>query len=652
MSLMASAVMAGSLMMTGAFAEEANTYEQPALNPRVKSIIEAEGYQFIDLNGNGALDVYEDWRLDADTRAADLVSQMTVREKIAQMQHPTYLPRSDGKIAPYLEKYCSDYGIGMLLIRELNSVKTAAETMNAVQEYAEASRLGVPVLVSMDSVHGLSYVSGATVTGHNLALAATRDENLVTRLAEIARDEHIAIGVRMTLSPESDIASEPRWGRVMETFGEDPDLVTQMVRAQIVAFQNGEDGLNAEGIVACIKHFPGAGPQMDGKDTSPIVSDEETLQIHLKPYYAAIEVNVGSVMPYYSVPLALDMENSAIGSKAALQDLLREQMGFEGIIQTDWGMIWAIQEGLGTMTGEEVSDEEAIIIGVTQSRVDGIGGESIRLIDQMEEMTAEGKIDEDILTAAATRIVKAKFELGVFENPYCDVDYAVSFVGNEEHTAVNLEAAEKAMTLLKNDGALPLKQDAGQNILVCGPRAGDMMSLVGGWSSEQEGLTIAAAIEEYAGASDTVTYIADDVTAIAEAAKDADVVIVSVGEPSYQHDPPWGYDTLEITSSQQEILEAVKANTKGQIITVVTGGRPYILTWCDENTNAILEAYYPGQQGGIAIAETLFGLNNPTGKTPMQFPRDMASVNEQSGDVSFDLENPLYDYGWGLSYDN
>ena len=652
LSLLTALTVAGSLMIPGAVAEVEQSYVQPELNPRVKSIIEADGYQFIDLNGNGSLDVYEDWRLDADTRAADLVGQMTVREKIAQMQHPTYLPRSDGKIAPYLEKYCSDYGIGMLLIRELSSVQTAAETMNAVQEYAEASRLGVPVLVSMDSVHGLSYVSGATVTGHNLALAATRDEELVTRLAEIARDEHIAIGVRMTLSPESDIASEPRWGRVMETFGEDPDLVTQMVRAQIVAFQNGEDGLNPDGIVACIKHFPGAGPQMDGKDTSPIVSDEETLQIHLQPYYAAIEVNVGSVMPYYSVPLALDMENSAIGSKAALQDLLREQMGFEGIIQTDWGMIWAIQEGLGTMTGEEVSDEEAIIIGVTQSRVDGIGGESIRLIDQMEELTAEGKIDEDILTAAATRIVKAKFELGVFENPYCDVDYAVSFVGNEEHTAVNLEAAEKAMTLLKNDGALPLTQDAGQNILVCGPRAGDMASLVGGWSSEQEGLTIAAAIAAYAGDSDTVTYIADDVVAIAEAAKDADVVIVSIGEPSYQHDPPWGYDTLEITSSQQEILETVKANTKGEIITVVTGGRPYILTWCDENTNAILEAYYPGQQGGIAIAETLFGLNNPTGKTPMQFPRDMDSVNEQASDVSFDLENPLYDYGWGLSYDN
>ncbi len=639
-------------MMTGlAFAEEATaTYEQPTLTPHSKSVIEVDGYQFIDLNGNGTLDVYEDWREDAETRAADLVSQMTVREKIAQMQHPTFLPRSDGKIPSYLEKWCNIEGIGMLLIRELNSVEAAATTMNTIQEYAEASRLGVPVLVSMDSVHGLSYVTGATVTPHNLALAATRDEELVTKLAEIAREEHVAIGVRMTLSPEADIASEPRWGRVMETFGEDPDLVTQMTVAQVVAFQNGRDGLNNGSIVACMKHFPGAGPQMDGKDTSPIVSTEETLQTHLKPYLAALEVNVAAIMPYYSVPLALDMENSAIGSKATLQDLLRDELGFEGIIQTDWGMIWAIQEALGTMTGEEISDEEAILIGVTQSRVDGIGGESIKLIDYMEQYYNEGKIDEDILTAAATRIVLVKFQMGMFENPYCDVEYAVSYVGNEENQAVNLEAAEKAMTLLKNDGILPLDANAEQTILVCGPRAGDMDSLVGGWSSQQEGLTIADAIAEYAGEKTTVIYEAEDVARIAELAQDADVIIVSVGEPSYQHDPPWGYDTLEITASQQEILETAAASGR-PVITVVTGGRPYILTWCDENTNAILEAYYPGSQGGIAIAETLYGINNPTGKTPIQFPRDMESVNNQEGDVSFDLENPLYDYGWGLSYD-
>ena len=648
-SLLGAAAMTAS-MLTGISFAEGETYTQPTLNPHSKSVLEVDGYQFIDLNGNGELDVYEDWRQDAETRAADLVSQMTVREKIAQMQHPTYLPRADGKIAPYLKNYCSEYGIGMLLIRELNSVEAAATTMNTIQEYAEASRLGVPVLVSMDSVHGLSYVSGATVTPHNLALAATRDEALVTKLAEIARDEHLAVGVRMTLSPEADIASEPRWGRVMETFGEDPDLVTQMVTAQVVAFQNGRDGLNTGSIVACMKHFPGAGPQMEGKDTSPIISSEETLQIHLKPYYAALEVNVASIMPYYSVPLALDMENSAIGSKATLQDLLRDEMGFTGIIQTDWGMIWAIQEALGTMTGEEVSDEEAILIGVTQSRVDGIGGESIRLIDLMEEYTQEGKIDEAILTAAATRIVKVKFEMGMFENPYCDVDYAVSFVGNEENQKVNLQAAREAMTLLKNDGALPLNPDAKQTILVCGPRAFDTDSLVGGWSSAQDGLTIADAVAAYAGENTTVLTEKEDVEVIKELAQRADVIIVSIGEPSYQHDPVWGYDTLEIVQSQQEILEAAVASGK-TVITVVTGGRPYILTWCDENTNAILEAYYPGAKGGIAIAETLFGMNNPTGKTPMQFPRDMESVNAQEGDVSFDLENPLYDYGFGLSYE-
>lgn len=648
-SMVGAAVLAGSMMLSPAMAE-GEVPVQPMLNPRVKAIIEQDGYQFIDLNSSGTLDVYEDWRKSADERAADLVGQMTVREKIAQMQHPTFLPREDGKIPSYLQKWCEREGIGMLLIRELNSVEAAATSMNVIQEYAEGSRLGVPVLVSMDSVHGLSYVTGATVTGHNLGLAATRDKELVTKLAEMARDEHLAIGVRMTLSPEADIASEPRWGRVMETFGEDPDLVTDMTVAQVVAFQNGAEGLNEGSIVACMKHFPGAGPQMEGKDTSPIISSEESLETHLKPYKAAIGAGVASIMPYYSVPLALDMENAAIGSKATLQDLLRDTMGFEGIIQTDWGMIWAIQEALGTMTGEEVSDEEAILIGVTESRVDGIGGESINLITQMEELTAAGKIDEAILDAAATRIVKAKFEMGTFENPYCDVEYAVNFVGNEEHTALNLEAARKSMTLLKNDGILPLDPNAKQTILVCGPRAGDMASLVGGWSSAQEGLTIAAAVEAYAGENATVIYEPEDTARIAELAKDADVIIVSVGEPSYQHDPPWGYNTLEITGIQQEILEAAASAGK-PMVTVVTGGRPYILTWCDENTNAILEAYYPGQQGGIAIAETLFGLNNPTGKTPIQFPRDMDSVNAQEGDISFDLEDPLYDYGWGLSYE-
>ena len=290
------------------------------------TILEVDGLQFKDHNKNGTLEVYEDWRVDAETRTQDLISQMTVREKIAQMQHPTFVPKANGKVPSYLEKWSTTENIGLVLVRELDSVKNAAKTMNQVQEWAEASRLGVPIIVSMDSVHGTSYVYGATVTPHNLGLAATRNVELVSKLADIARQEHIAIGTRMTLSPEADIATEPRWGRTMETFGEDADLVTEMVVAQVVGFQNGTEGLNEDSIMACMKHFPGSGPQMDGIDMAPIVSDEETLQYHLQPYYAALEVNVASIMPYYSSPIYLDMFTAALGSEAILQDLLREEM--------------------------------------------------------------------------------------------------------------------------------------------------------------------------------------------------------------------------------------------------------------------------------------------------------------------------------------
>ena len=603
--------------------------------------------KFKDLNKNGRLDVYEDWRVDSETRVQNLISQMTVREKIAQMQHPTFVPKAGGKVPSYLEKWSTDENIGLVLVRELDSVENAAKTMNQVQEWAEASRLGVPIVVSMDSVHGTSYVYGATVTPHNLGLAATRNEELVSKLADIARQEHIAIGTRMTLSPEADIGTEPRWGRVMETFGEDADLVTKMIRAQIVGFQNGDEGLNEDSIMACIKHFPGSGPQMDGIDMAPIVSDEETLQYHLKPYYAALEVNVASIMPYYSSSIYLDISTAALGSKAILQDLLREEMGFDGLIQTDWGMIWAIQQTRALFEGE-ISEEEAVLVGVMEGQVDGIGGESIRLIDTMETLHGEGKITDEVLNAACRRVLLPKFQMGVFENPYCDVAYAIEYVGNDESRALSLQAARESMTLLKNDNILPY-DSTGKKILVTGLRAGDMDSLCGGWSSAQPGLTIEQALKEYAKEGATVVYAAEDLEQMKAEAVDADLIIAVVGEPSYMHSSAWGTEDLSLTNSQKEMMKVLDATGK-PIVTVVINGRPLILTWCAENTEAILMAYYPGTEGGIAIAETLYGMNNPSGKLPVQLPRDMESVLEQSGDVAFDLENPLYDYGYGLSY--
>lgn len=222
---------------------------------------------------------------------------MTVREKISQMQHPTFLPRADGEIPSYLQEWCNEEGIGMLLIRELNSVEAAANTMNIIQEYAEGSRLGVPVLVSMDSVHGLSYVSGSTVTPHNLALAATRDEELVTKLAEIAREEHLAVGVRMALSPDADLITDPRWGRNQECYSEDTDVVQSLIVAAVQALQGGSEQTE-DSVIATVKHFPGSGGQTDGVDGTPLTIQEDSIDLHLAGFRAAIEAGVAAVMPY------------------------------------------------------------------------------------------------------------------------------------------------------------------------------------------------------------------------------------------------------------------------------------------------------------------------------------------------------------------
>lgn len=621
--------------------------EQPVqVQATVKPLLEVDGYIFKDLNANGQLDPYEDWRLSPEERAEDLLQQMTLKEKIAQMQHPTFVPRPDGSAPLFLEKWAQELNVGYVLVRDLPDGKTAAKTMNQLQSWCEASRLGIPILVSMDSVHGTSYVGGALVHPHNLGLAATRDVDLVRRLTEATREEHLAIGVRMTLSPVADIGTEPRWGRVMETFGEDPDLVAEMVKTQVLAFQNGPE-LNSRSVLTTVKHFPGSGPQMDGVDMAPIVASKETMyRHHLKPFIAAIEAGTGSVMPYYSIPLALDMM-AALGSKVALQEVLRGELGFEGIITTDWGMIWGIQQS-ATFVGGEISHDEAIVIGVAEGQVDGIGGESIRLIDDMARLVDEGLIDEEIIDRAVRRTLVAKFKMGIFDNPYVDVEYAEQLVGCPEHQALSLEAARKSMTLLKNTGILPLKSP--KKVLVAGLRAADMDSLTGGWTSQQSGVTILEEIKsrvEVQGG--TVFYEGDNADAAAEMAKECDLAIVVVGEPAYMHSPPWGANTLEITPSQQEMLEAI-AETGTPIVVIVLMGRPYILTWCAENADAILVAYYPGTQGAVAIADVLFGIYNPTGKLPVQIPRSMEQVRRQKSDEPFDIEDPLYDFGFGLSY--
>ena len=626
LSLAAAVALTGSLAVGPAFAQE-ERYQQPTLNPHVKFIMEVDGYQFIDLNSNGELDVYEDWRQDADTRAADLVSQMTVREKISQMQHPTFLPRADGEIPSYLQEWCNEEGIGMLLIRELNSVEAAANTMNIIQEYAEDSRLGVPVLVSMDSVHGLSYVSGSTVTPHNLALAATRDEELVTKLAEIAREEHLAVGVRMALSPDADLITDPRWGRNQECYSEDTDVVQSLIVAAVQALQGGSE-LTEDSVIATVKHFPGSGGQTDGVDGTPLTIQEDSIDLHLAGFRAAIEAGVAAVMPYgYSTVPYLGgdaVENSADQSAAVMTDLLRGELGYTGLIQTDWGLNF---------------------VGATHAGADILGGAGVRSTRQLVE-----GVDEERLTDACRRILIAKFQLGIFENPYVDEENAAQVLGSEEHRAVAKEAAARSFTLLKYENASPL---AGQKLVVAGTLAEDVRALNSGWTAkdpvELAGTTILEAFQNKAG-SENVTYIPDASQVPADLSGTTAVVVI--GEASGTHEPAWGTDTLEFPQEQVDLVKALK-DEGANMVEVVLMNRAYVMTDMVDMADSVLLAYRPGVTcGAEAIAEALFGETAITGKTPFQIPRTMEQVLNQREDLPKDIQDPLFEYGFGIEVES
>ena len=589
--------------------------------------MEVDGYQFIDLNSNGELDVYEDWRQDADTRAADLVSQMTVREKISQMQHPTFLPRADGEIPSYLQEWCNEEGIGMLLIRELNSVEAAANTMNTIQEYAEGSRLGVPVLVSMDSVHGLSYVSGSTVTPHNLALAATRDEELVTKLAEIAREEHLAVGVRMALSPDADLITDPRWGRNQECYSEDTNVVQSLIVAAVQALQGGSE-LTEDSAIATVKHFPGSGGQTDGVDGTPLTIQEDSIDLHLAGFRAAIEAGVAAVMPYgYSTVPYLGgdaVENSADQSAAVMTDLLRGELGYTGLIQTDWGLNF---------------------VGATNAGADILGGAGVRSTRQLVE-----GVDEERLTDACRRILIAKFQLGIFENPYVDEENAAQVLGSEEHRAVAKEAAARSFTLLKYENASPL---AGQKLVVAGTLAEDVRALNSGWTAkdpvELAGTTILEAFQNKAG-SENVTYIPDASQVPTDLSGTTAVVVI--GEASGTHEPAWGTDTLEFPQEQVDLVKALK-DAGANVVEVVLMNRAYVMTDMVDMADSVLLAYRPGVTcGAEAIAEALFGETAITGKTPFQIPRTMEQVLNQREDLPKDIQDPLFEYGFGIEVES
>ena len=632
---MASLALAAVLGMGVMPVHAEETPVQPELKARVKEIIEADGYQFKDLNDNGVLDAYEDWRLSPQERAENLLSLMTVEQKAAQMVHLTLVTQKDS--------WFNKNNVGFALVYEyifepeeeedeeesdetqtpISSARNAAMRTNEIQELSESSELGIPVIFSMDTEAGAAFVKDATYLPDEINQGAAGDVELVTRLNEVLKEELKAVGVRMALSPDADLITDPRWGRNQECYSEDVETVETMIAAAVKALQ-GENGLDENSVMATVKHFPGAGAQTNGVDGSPLTISEDSIDLHLAGFKAAIDAGVAAVMPYgYSTVPYLGgdaVDNSADQSAAVMTDLLRGELGYEGIIQTDWGLNF---------------------VGAANAGADVLGGAGVRSTAQLVD-----GVDEALLTDACRRILIAKFQMGLFENPYVDEDAAEEIIGSDEHKAVAKEAAAKSFTLVKYENAASL---ADQSFIVAGELASDVRCLNSGWTAKEPveiaGTSILTALQEKAGA-DNVTYI----TSAEEVPADLSGVtaVVVVGEKSGTHDPAWGAATLEFPEEQTALINALD-KAGANVVAVVVMNRAYVLTPIVDAADSVLVVYRPGVTcGAEAVADCLFGETAITGRLPFQIPESMEQVLSQREDMPKDIENPLYEYGFGI----
>ena len=615
---------------------------------------------------------------DADVvsrRVDDLIERMTLHEKAGQCCG-TYVgwvgdeQQTLEEVLELVESYhlgfASPFGIAG---SPYTTPRGAAEAANRIQRRAlEESRLGIPLLLPVDAIHGHAYVEGATVFPHNLGLAATWDPDVVRRVGQVTAREVRATGAHQNYGPTCDVARDPRWGRVFETFGESPRLCAAMAEAKI----RGTRELDTEsdvGVLATAKHFPAYGQPERGEDAAPVDVSPTTLRrVFLPPFAAAVEAGVDAVMPCYNAVNGLP----AHGSQKYLSTMLREELGFDGLVISDWGGVEMLHEAHRVTESLEDSVRRATGAGLD---VVSIGGADHAAA--LHAAVESGSLPEERLDHSVRRILRAKFRLGLFDDPYVDPERVASVLGGEEHREVAYEAARKSATLLKNEGVLPLS-DA-EELLVTGPNADDPLAHVGGWSVEDPdaiaGATIREALADAAGP--TVTHEpgvrpdgSDDVDAAVAAAADADAAVVVLGEGWYIHEfatarrksRPEEFPSrvdLDLPAAQADLLRRVH-DTGTPTVLVVTAGRPLSIPWAAENVPAILWAYFPGTEGGRAVADVLVGECDPGGRLPISVPRSAAylptlhdylphpyPVGEANHPASYD---PLFAFGDGESY--
>lgn len=647
-----------STAIAAALVSTAVAATQPELGVRDGKIITVEGLRFRDLDRDGKLSPFEDWRRSPDQRAADLVGRMTLEEKAGEMMHGT-LPAVGGGVPGRGQGYDLEKLRPLILERHVTTFITRlagdpawlAEQNNAVQAIAEQARLGVPVTISTDPRHHFQFVDGASVAAGGFSqwpeatgLAAIGDDRLVRRFGDIARQEYRAVGIHQALSPMADLATEPRWSRISGTFGEDPEVVGRMVKAYVQGFQGGVTNLAPNGVSAVVKHWVGYGASAKGFDGHNsygryAVFPAGQFDLHVKPFDEAFAAGAVGVMPTYAIlkDLAIDgqpLEPVGAGfSKQLLTDQLRVKHGFKGIVVSDWAITNDCSEtcrngfpagqkpsfaGFSTAWGvEDLAKVDRYAKGVNAG-LDQFGG-----VEDTAELVAAvkaGKIPAARIDDAARRILAIKFEQGLFENPYVDAKAATAVVGARAFVAEGRAAQSAALTLLENkNGLLPLKA-AGKKVWLKG---------VSVEAARAQGLV-------------PVDDLAQAELAIIRTATPFQTLHPNFTFGSFQHE---GDLSFKDGAADYEAIKA--ASAKVPTIVAVYLDRPAILTNVRDKAAALIGDFGSSDD---AFLDAVTGKAAPRGKLPFELPSSMAAVEAQAEDAPHDSQAPLYPIHFGLTY--
>ena len=645
----------------GASLQKREVPKQPVVAARAVRVLQIEGLQFKDLNKNGKLDIYEDWRQSPEARAKDLVRQMTLEEKAGAMMHGT--ARTGGAMgavgtgasydAAAMRKSIFEAKVNSFITRLRTSARLLAEEHNNLQKLAEESRLGIPLTISTDPRHHFMDALGASSRAgdfsqwpESLGLAAIGDDQLTRRFGEIARQEYRAVGIHEALSPQADLATEPRWSRITGTFGEDAQLAKRMVQAYVIGFQNGAAGLNRDSVITVVKHWVAYGAQLDGFDGHSAygkynVFPKNNFAYHIIPFTGAFSANVAGVMPTYTIPRDVKLNGKLLEqvgagfSRQLLTDELRGRYKFNGVIVSDWGITndCTVPCVEGAPTGqqpspahiampwgvEDLTRAERFIKGVNAG-LDQFGGTEDSQI--LVESVRGGKLSEARLEESAYRIMLQKFQLGLFENPYVDATAAEAIVGSAPFVKEGLDAQSRALVLLENKNrTLPFGEKIRKLYLY----------KINAQVARDFGFTVV------------------------EKPEDADLALIRAAAPFETLHPNYFFGArqhegdLSFKDGNAD-YEAIKAaSTKIPTVVTIYLDRPAILTNVKDKVTALIGNFGASD---AALFAMLTGKAVAQGRLPFELPSSMEAVNGQAPDVPRDSARPLYPFGYGLGRGN